>query len=219
MNKVSKLIFPLIAIVLVVAIIWRSPINGWGSLVWLAGTISMGIIRTPHERLNKGNEITESRQTAVENALLAIVAIGSALLPALHLTLGVLNFANYTLPLWATAGGVGLLVAGLWLFWRSHADLGRNWSVTLEIRRDHDLITSGVYQHIRHPMYAAIFLIAIAQALLIHNWIAGLSSFAAFGLMYIIRVPREEAMMRERFGKTYEAYCRNTGRVFPKLIG
>ena len=219
MNKALKIVFPPIAIVIAAAIVWRLPVNGWGSLVWLAGAILMGVIRKPHERINKENEITESRQTVVENALLAAVLIGSALLPMLHLTLGLLNFADYTLPVWATAGGVVLLAIGLWLFWRSHADLGRNWSVTLEIREGHHLITSGVYERIRHPMYSAIFSIFTAQVLLLHNWIAGPGGIVAFALMYIIRVPREEAMMRERFGEEYDAYCQNTGRVFPKLIG
>ncbi|MEM9007795.1 MAG: protein-S-isoprenylcysteine O-methyltransferase [Cyanobacteria bacterium P01_F01_bin.86] len=219
MNKALKIVFPLIAVVIAAVIVWRLPMNGWGSLVWLAGAIAMGVIRKPHERINKENEITESRQTTVENVLLTAVSIGSALLPILCLTLGLFRFADYnSLPTWATAGGVVLLVVGLWLFWRSHADLGRNWSVTLEIRESHDLVTSGVYERIRHPMYSAIFLIVMAQTLLLHNWIAGFSGIVAFGLMYVIRVPREEAMMREYFGEKYDAYCQNTGRVYPKLI-
>jgi protein-S-isoprenylcysteine O-methyltransferase Ste14 len=48
------------------------------------------------------------------------------------------------------------LVIGLWLFYRSHADLGTNWSITLEIREQHRLITQGVYRRIRHPMYSAL---------------------------------------------------------------
>ncbi len=50
------------------------------------------------------------------------------------------------------------MVAALWLFWRSHADLGRNWSQAFELRKGHELITHGVYRVVRHPMYAAIWL-------------------------------------------------------------
>ena len=46
----------------------------------------------------------------------------------------------------------------------AHADLGLNWSITLEMRKGHELIVHGVYRRIRHPMYAAIFLFAVAQA-------------------------------------------------------
>ncbi|MEM7029336.1 MAG: protein-S-isoprenylcysteine O-methyltransferase [Chloroflexota bacterium] len=218
MNIIRRSIFALIIVLIIVALVWRLPINGWGSLIWLVGTIIMGVIRNPYEKANKANEITESRQTTIENILLAAVFIGSAILPVLHLAFGLLSFANYTLPVWAVVVGAISFVVGLWLFWRSHADLGRNWSVTLEIREDHGLITNGVYKQIRHPMYSAIFLMFTAQALLVHNWIAGLGGIVTFGLMYIIRVPQEEAMMRASFGEAYDTYCQNTGRIWPKLI-
>ncbi len=63
----------------------------------------------------------------------------------------------------------------------------------LEIRKGHYLVNSGVYKRIRHPMYAAIFLIFAAQMLLIQNYIAGSGGILTFALMYIIRIPKEEA--------------------------
>ncbi len=105
----------------------------------------------------------------------------------------------------------------MWLFWRSHTDLGNNWSVTLEVRSTHQLVTHGVYRTIRHPMYAAFLLLAAAQVLLLPNWIAGWSALATVGLMCIIRVPREESMMCEFFGVEYHRYMRSTGSVVPRL--
>ncbi len=58
-------------------------------------------------------------------------------------------------PACTVLGGVAMAV-GLWLFWRSHADLGESWSVTLELNADHRLVTRGVYRLVRHPMYSAI---------------------------------------------------------------
>jgi protein-S-isoprenylcysteine O-methyltransferase Ste14 len=55
------------------------------------------------------------------------------------------------------------MVAALLLSYRSHADLGQNWSVTLELRAGHQLIRHGVYRSIRHPMYASIRLWCLAQ--------------------------------------------------------
>ena len=66
-------------------------------------------------------------------------------------------------------------------------------------------------------MYAANFLFGIAQALLLPNWVAGLSALVSFAPMYIVRTPREERLMVEAFGEEYEAYMRETWRVFPKL--
>lgn len=218
MKKVQKIVFPLIALSIVAAIVWRAPVNGWWSIVWLVGVIAMSVIRRPHEKANMKNEIVDSNQNIVDNVLQVAVFVGLALLPVLQLSLGILGFADYTLPVWICIFGVALLVVGLWFFWRSHNDLGRNWSTSLQIREGHDLITYGVYKRIRHPMYSAFFLISIAQALLIQNWIAGLSGIVAFGLMYLIRVPQEETMMYERFGEKYRDYCQKTGRVFPKLL-
>ncbi len=109
------------------------------------------------------------------------------------------------------------MLAALWLFWRSHADLGLNWSVTLEIRKEHQLITNGVYRSIRHPMYAAIWLFSLAQALLLANWLAGPAALVTFAPMYLLRTPREERMMCEIFGQEYRDYMARTGRLFPRL--
>ena len=105
----------------------------------------------------------------------------------------------------------------LWLFWRSHADLGQNWSVSLEIREGHQLVTHGVYRHIRHPMYASIWLWALAQGMLLANWLAGWSMVPAFAAMYFLRTPREEQLMCESFGEPYRDYMRQTGRLFPRV--
>lgn len=207
----------ILALALLAAFIWRLPINGWGSILWFASMTVMGIIRIPHESAAKETATTESRQSALENVLLAAVAIGSAALPALHLATGLLSVANYRVEAWWPFAGVPVAALGMWLFWRSHVDLGRNWSVSLELREDHGLVTSGVYERIRHPMYTSIFLLYAAQAIFIHNWIAGLSGLVAFGAMYVVRTPREEAMLLNEFGAAYAAYCGQSGRLLPKL--
>ena len=109
----------------------------------------------------------------LERALLVIVFAGCILLPVIYLATDWLAFADYRLPDWIAMAGSATMVAALWLFWRSHSDLGRNWSRSLELRTDHRLIRSGVYRTIRHPMYAAILLFGLAQGLLLQNWLAG----------------------------------------------
>jgi protein-S-isoprenylcysteine O-methyltransferase Ste14 len=110
------------------------------------------------------------------------------------------------------------MAGSLWLFWRSHADLGQNWSVSLELRQGHQLVTQGVYRRIRHPMYASIWLWALAQGMLLENWLAGWSVVPAFAVMYLLRTPREEQMMCELFGDAYQDYMRQTGRLFPRPL-
>jgi protein-S-isoprenylcysteine O-methyltransferase Ste14 len=85
------------------------------------------------------------------------------------------------------------------------------------IKKEHKLVTSGIYRYIRHPMYAAHILWAIAQILLLHNWIAGYSFFAVMVPHYLIRVEKEEAILQRQFGDEYESFKKNTGRILPKL--
>jgi protein-S-isoprenylcysteine O-methyltransferase Ste14 len=68
-------------------------------------------------------------------------------------------------------------------------------------------------------MYASQWLWGLAQALLLPNWIAGAGGFAAFLLLYFVRVPHEERMMLDHFGDEYRAYCARTGRIVPRLRG
>jgi protein-S-isoprenylcysteine O-methyltransferase Ste14 len=153
----------------------------------------------------------------LEKALLLLVIPSSVLLPVLFLFTPLLGFADYRLAAWLPRCGSLLMLTALWLFWRSHADLGQNWSVSLEVRQGHQVIRHGVYRWIRHPMYAAIWLWSAAQAMLLANWLAGWSALVAFAPMYVLRTPREERMMCEHFGEEYRQYMRQTGRLLPRL--
>ena len=187
-------------------------------IIFLVGFVSCSIIRTPHQRKNKQNTIVDDRKTAQENTLLFLVFLGMFVLPMLYVLTPWFNFANYSLPVWANILGVLTFAIALWLFWQSHHDLGKNWSPTLQVREDHTLITQGIYQTIRHPMYTAIWLWAIAQGLLLANWITGLSGIITFGTLYFLRVGNEEKMMLEQFGDHYQAYMQKTKRLLPYLF-
>jgi len=187
------------------------------NVVFLIGFIVYVSIRGVFKERTKRNQKVVNRADGVEKMLMAIVIPGGLFLPVLYLFTPWLGFADYHLPRAAPWCGAALMVAALWLFYRSHADLGLNWSVTLELRKDHQLITQGVYRYIRHPMYASIWLWCVAQGLLLENWLAGWYSLITFALMYFVRTPREERMMRESFGQEYEDYMRKTGRLFPRL--
>jgi protein-S-isoprenylcysteine O-methyltransferase Ste14 len=103
------------------------------------------------------------------------------------------------------------------MFYLSHRELGRNWSISLDLRETHKLVTDGVYARVRHPMYTAFWLWALAQALLLPNWVAGLSGLVGFGTLYAFRVGREEKLMLDAFGNEYRAYMARTARLVPRL--
>ena len=90
---------------------------------------------------------------------------------------------------------------------------GKNWSVSLEIRDEHQLVTDGLYRYVRHPMYSSFWLWAIAQFFLLPNWVAGLAGLIGVAILYFFRVGKEEAMMRGRFGEAYDQYsCAHRAR-------
>jgi protein-S-isoprenylcysteine O-methyltransferase Ste14 len=187
-------------------------------LVWWAGIIGWYIIRYPHQRRSRRMPVASRRERVRDGALLAISFTGLFIVPVIWVTTGAPQMADYAFhPLLAWLGTLVFAVA-LYGFYRTHRDLGRFWSVTLEIRQTHQLVTTGVYRHVRHPMYAAFFLWAMAQALLLPNWIAGPAGLVGFGTLFALRVGREERMMEATFGEAYRDYAARTWRVMPGVF-
>lgn len=187
------------------------------NIVFLIGFIIYVWTRGYYASRTKDNEIVERRVDASEKIMLGAIMITGLLFPILYLFTPLFSFANYDLPEWAHWCGLVVMIVALWLFWRSHADLGLNWSATLELRSEHEIVQHGVYNRIRHPMYLAIGLFCLVQGLLLDNWLAGWAVMLAFVCLYLIRAPREEQMMRERFGQQYANYMANTGRLLPRM--
>lgn len=188
-------------------------------IIFLAGVVGWAAIRIPHEVKNKRrNRIDVSAVDLRERVLLMISLCGLGLVPIAYCLLastGFLRFADYPFSPRLAWLGAAVFVAALALFLATHRQLGRNWSQTLELRENHTLVTHGVYRLVRHPMYSAFFLWAVAQVLLLQNWIAGPAGLVGFGLLYAFRVGREEAMMRAAFGQQYVDYIARTKRVIP----
>ncbi len=187
-----------------------------GNIIFLVFLIASIAIRVPHDKVRQETKVTESRKTLTEKILLLLMVIGMAMLPVLSFT-PVLSFADFIPGPAAIAAGSAAALASLWLFYRSHKDLGRNWSPTLEIREGHALVSDGVYRYVRHPMYTSIFLMALAQLLLLANWVAAPALLVAFTFMFSSRLGTEEKMMLDRFGADYEAYRLRTKRLLPGI--
>ena len=185
--------------------------------VYFAALIVEIFIRVPLDRMRKQEKMSERRVTSQEKTLLGLLLLGGLIVPIIYAATNWLEFADYSLPGWAGWLGVLLTAGALFVFWRAHADLGLNWSPTLEIREKHKLITRGIYGVIRHPMYASHWLLVIAQPLLLHNWIAGFLNLIVFIPFYILRVKAEEKMMLDSFGLQYQEYMKTTGGVLPKM--
>jgi len=180
------------------------------------GMVAEMVIRAPLNEKRKAEKMSERRVTKQEKSLLFLLWGGMFILPIIYAATNWLDFADYSLPVWAGRLGVIVIIGSVGVFWRAHADLGLNWSPTLEIREKHELITRGIYRVVRHPMYASQLLWSFAQILLLQNWIAGFGSLLVFFPFYYIRVGAEEQMMLEQFGDQYRSYMQKVGGVFPK---
>jgi|ERR1700728_3747985 len=185
--------------------------------VWWIGVAAGVALRLPHHRRTRKEPVRASRRDALDWAVLAFMAVCNAVLPLAYVIAKVPRFANYPFHPACAWLGAAVFAAALWLFHRSHHDLGRNFSVSLEIRRQHRLVTSGAYRWIRHPMYLAFLLWGLAQTLLLPNWIAGPAGLIGSMALFLFRVWREEGLMIQEFGRQYSAYMERTARIVPWL--
>jgi protein-S-isoprenylcysteine O-methyltransferase Ste14 len=186
-------------------------------LLWVAFALCWGVIRFRYARRAKRNRQIEEQDRIYESALLILSFMGYLAVPIIYVSTSWLSFANYPPQPVLLAAGIVASVASLWLFWRSHADLGRNFSIKLVIREQHALVTTGVYGLIRHPMYASALLWSLAQALLLPNWVTALAGLCGFCILYFGRVTREETLMLKTFGQAYQDYMLRTKRLVPHI--
>ncbi len=109
--------------------------------------------------------------------------------------------------------GVVLCVAGFaFAFW-ARACLGRNWGMPMSMREGHELVTSGPYTYVRHPIYSGIMLAMIGSALAIE--LLWLVLFVLYFAFFLYSARTEEKMMLAQFPDTYPAYRRRTKMLIP----
>lgn len=189
-------------------------------IIYLTGLVLGSVVRSIGVK-RSGVQRHRDMFSVTESLILLLTFLGMFVLPLIYLFSPWLDFANYTVsgwlqPLLTTLGSILFLLA-IWLLWRTHGDLASNFSPAVELHKNHKLITTGVFQRMRHPMYSAHLLWGIAQALLLPNWIAGLSMILTQIPLLVYRIPREERMLAKKFGVAYWNYTTRTWRFFPKI--
>ena len=184
-------------------------------IIWLAFGIAWSALRLQPGHRSRHTPVRYSGRGLREFILLGVSLTGLGIVPCVYLATHFPRSADYPFVPVLSYLGIAADAACLWLFHRTHRDLGHNWSVSLDLRERHTLVTTGVYATLRHPMYAGFWLMALAQVLLLPNWIAGPAGLVGFGILYFGRVGREEEMMIAAFGDEYRSYMRRTARVLP----
>jgi protein-S-isoprenylcysteine O-methyltransferase Ste14 len=186
-----------------------------GKITWVVLVCAWYAIRYPFERRAKRTRTEATARDAGEWTRMSVAAIGLGVLPVIYAATGWPKAANYTPSPVQIAAGLAAAGLALVLFRKTHVALGKFWSVSLDIRDGHRLITEGVYAKLRHPMYSAFWLMAFAQALLLSNLVAGPAGLIGFGYLFFSRIGPEEKMMEAKFGNAYTQYRGRTNRIIP----
>jgi protein-S-isoprenylcysteine O-methyltransferase Ste14 len=181
--------------------------------VWLAA-LAIGLVRLAHSARKIRHPAKITRGGARDYIATTASVIGF-LMPLVWATFPWLRRADYPSHPAAAVAGAVTIAFSLWLFHRTHVDIGSNWSASLQVTERQELITTGVYSRVRHPMYSSLLLFAAGMVLLVPNWIAGPAALAGQALLAGLRMGPEEAMMRQAFGTAYDDYRRRTRRLLP----
>ena len=110
-----------------------------------------------------------------------------------------------------------LVAVGLGFSAVARAWLGRNWSAEVTVKQDHELVRSGPYALVRHPIYAGLLLALIGTALSIGKWRA-LLGLALIVAAVLRKLTIEERFMTEQFGETYAHYRAEVPALIPFLV-
>lgn len=114
---------------------------------------------------------------------------------------------------WLIMLGVVLVLAGIAFAIWARVHLGRNWSGTPSIKKDHELVTSGPYRFVRHPIYTGMITALLGTAFV--DGIVWLVAFIIFGIVFIMRIPVEERFMTQLFPDQYPEYKKRTKALVP----
>jgi protein-S-isoprenylcysteine O-methyltransferase Ste14 len=117
-------------------------------------------------------------------------------------------------PFWL---GAAVTVAGLLFAIWAREHLGRNWSRSVTIKQDHELITSGPYAVVRHPIYTGILAGFIGTAIALAQ-VRGLIALVLIFIALWLKLRMEEQWMRSQFGESYATYSHQTSALVPYLF-
>ncbi len=115
---------------------------------------------------------------------------------------------------WAIIGGL-VLLAGLAVRWTAILTLRGAFTVDVAVAKDQRLVERGIYRALRHPAYTGNLLAFLGMALVLGDWLAGLTLMLPITAAFLYRIRVEERALRGAFGEDYERYCRRTRRLIP----
>jgi protein-S-isoprenylcysteine O-methyltransferase Ste14 len=117
---------------------------------------------------------------------------------------------------WLEALGVALTAAGLGFAVWARAYLGANWSSSVTVKVEHELIQTGPYRWVRHPIYTGMILAMLGTGIA-RAQVRGVIACIFLYISFYIKSGIEERTMRQTFGEQYDEYSKHTGRIVPRI--
>lgn len=114
--------------------------------------------------------------------------------------------------------GIGLMLLGIVIRISAVLTLRKAFTLNVQVTSRQRLITSGLYQKIRHPAYTGSILCLVGVALALRNFLSVIGVFCYCIFCYQIRIAVEETVLENRFGDEYTLYKHNTYKLFPFIF-
>jgi protein-S-isoprenylcysteine O-methyltransferase Ste14 len=163
----------------------------------------------------KEAERQESGPSRLMRLVLLVCAAALLWLPSVPLPL--LNRRFLPPGAWCFWSGAAVTAGGLLFAVWARRHLGKNWSQAVTVKEGHELITSGPYALVRHPIYSGLLLGFVGSAVARGEWRGLLAVALVFAALWP-KLRLEEKWMRAHFGESYEAYSRRVAALVPYVI-
>jgi protein-S-isoprenylcysteine O-methyltransferase Ste14 len=172
---------------------------GWAAfwIYWLTAAFSM-----------KRGRVLWSRELRIR----AVVVVLALLL----FRLGAFHHDGLNSDPWRAGFGLSLFALGLGFAVWARVHIGRNWGTPMSQKNEPELVTSGPYRLVRHPIYSGILVAAVGTAVAL-GWL-WLIAVVLVGIYFVYSATVEERDLTEQFPDSYPAYRRTTKRLVPFIL-
>ena len=164
----------------------------------------------------KSTKRIEPPASSILRAVAFLIVIALLSIPRIPLLPGLYR-QLWPSGLWSFGIGAGVTIGGLLFAVWARQHLGSNWSSEVTIKQDHELITSGPYALIRHPIYTGILTGFLGTAIALSQ-VRGAIGFVLIFLVLWTKLRVEEEWMRSQFGEAYATYSHQTAALVPYLF-
>ncbi len=180
------------------------------SILWLAFVLYWILMAVPVKP-------TERLEPAVSRRLRAAVFLAAIALLCVQFHIAWLNDRLWPVNRFVFFTGAALTAAGLVFCSWARAHLGRNWSGPVTIKQGHELVVTGPYAIVRHPIYAGL-LVSFIGTVMVMAEVRAVLGFLLITLAHFHKLWLEEKWMRAQFGEKYEAYSSRVAALLPHVL-